>query len=104
MFPVFTQKLHTEWTCGHRGEGEGGTNCKNSIEIYALPFAKQIASGRLRYSPGSSAQCSVKTWSGGWESAVGGRLKRGGMYVNLQLIHIVVWQKLTQHYTAFLLQ
>ena len=54
------------------GEGEGGTNCKNSIDVYALLFVKQIACGRLPYSTGSSAQCSddlegwdEEVWEGG---------------------------------------
>ena len=35
---------------------------------------------------------------------VGGRLKREGIYVHLQLIHIVVWQKSTQYYQAIIFQ
>ena len=38
----------------------------------------------------------------GW--GVGGRFKRKGPYVYLWLIHIVVWQKPTQHYKAIILQ
>ena len=35
---------------------------------------------------------------------VGGRFKREGTYVNLWLIHIVVWQKITQHCKPIILQ
>ena len=34
----------------------------------------------------------------------GGRLKREGIYVYLQLIHVAVQQKLTQHWKAIILQ
>ena len=39
-------------------------------------------------------------WRGG---VVGGRLQRDGMYVYVQLIHVVVCQKLT-HYKPIILQ
>ena len=35
---------------------------------------------------------------------VEGTLKREGIYTYIQLIHIVVQQKLTQHYRAIILQ
>ena len=35
---------------------------------------------------------------------VGGRLKKEGMYAYLRLIHVVVWQKPTQHCKAATLQ
>ena len=50
-----------EWTCGHGGKGEGGTNWEIRFEINTLPCVKQMASGNLLYSTGSSAQCSVMT-------------------------------------------
>ena len=34
---------------------------QSSIEIYALPYVKYLASGQLLYSAGSSARCSVMT-------------------------------------------
>ena len=37
-------------------------------------------------------------------SGVGGRVKREGIYVCLQLIHIVVQKKSTQYYQATILQ
>ena len=51
-----------EWTCGH-GEGGrgGGMNWEIGIDIYTLPCVKQIASGKMLYSAGSSALCSVMT-------------------------------------------
>ena len=39
----------------------------------------------------------------GWDE-VGGRIKREGTYVYLWLIHVAVWQKLTQHCKAIILQ
>ena len=41
-------------------------------------------------------------WGGKWE--VGGRFKREGIYVYLWLIHVDVWQKLTQYCKAIILQ
>ena len=35
-------------------QGEGGKNLKSNIEIYTLPYIKQIASGNLLYDTGSS--------------------------------------------------
>ena len=35
---------------------------------------------------------------------VRGRLQREGIYVQIQLIHTVVWQKLTQYCKAIILQ
>ena len=37
-------------------------------------------------------------------SGVGGRLKKEGIYVYLQLIHTVVWEKPTQQFKAIILQ
>ena len=39
---------------------------------------------------------------GGWQ--VEGRLKRKGIHVYIELIHIVVQEKLTQHCKAIMLQ
>ena len=49
------------------GKGKGGVNWKRSIGIYihTQPCVKLIASGKLLYSTGSSAQCSVITQRGG---------------------------------------
>ena len=43
------------------GEGEGGMNRDIRFGINTLPHVKQIASGNLLYSTGSSARCSVVT-------------------------------------------
>ena len=59
---------------------------------------KQIASGKLLYNTRSPAQCSVMTYR------MGRRLKREGIYVYLWLIHIVLWQKPTQHCKAINIQ
>ena len=40
-------------------------NWEIGIDVYALLCVKQIASGNLLYTAGSSAQCSVMTWMGG---------------------------------------
>ena len=65
------------------GEGENGIHRENSIDMYTLSCVKQIASGKLLYSTGSSAWCSVMTlrgeMEGGWE---GGSRGRGYMYTH----------------------
>ena len=43
------------------GEGVNGTNWESSIDIYSLLCIKQIASGKLLCSTGSSALGSVMT-------------------------------------------
>ena len=57
------------------GEEESEANWESSIGIYTLLCVKQTASGKLVYSTGSSARCSVMTHRGrmGW---VGERFKR----------------------------
>ena len=54
------------------------------IGIYTLPCLKQIASGKLPYSTGGSAQCSVEGWD--WSErdwAVMTRLKGEEIYIYL---------------------
>ena len=46
-------------------KGEDGTDWEIRTDIYTLPCVKQIANGKLLYSTGCSAQCSVMTWKGG---------------------------------------
>ena len=46
------------------GEEEGGTNWERSIAEYPLSHVKQLACGAQRYSPGSSAWCSLMTYKG----------------------------------------
>ena len=43
------------------GEREGGMNWEIRFDINTLPYVKQIASGNLLHSTGSSAQSSVMT-------------------------------------------
>ena len=40
-------------------EGEGGTKRESGVDTYTLPCVKWVSSGKLLYSAGSSAQCSV---------------------------------------------
>ena len=54
-----------------KGKEEVGTNWESSTDVYTLPGIKQITGGRLVYSTGHSAQCSVMTWRGGIGGAVG---------------------------------
>ena len=53
------------------GEGEGGMNWEIGTDTYTPPCVKEIASGNLLYSTGSSAQCSVMG-GGGREVQEGG--------------------------------
>ena len=71
------------------GEGEGEMNWESSIDICALLSVKQIASGKLLCNTGSSARRSVMAWRS-MIVRVAGRLKRAGIYVYLQLIHLVI--------------
>ena len=52
---------HREWKCRHRGGRGGGMNWEIRFDINTLPCVKYISSGKLLYSTGSSAQCSVVT-------------------------------------------
>ena len=71
------------------GEGESGMNWDSSIEIYALLYVKQIASGKSPYSGARSlAWCSVTTWWGGMEWEVGRKLRRKG---NANIYDWVIW-------------
>ena len=47
-------------------------NWESSADIYTLSCVKQIASGKLLHSTGSSARCSVMAWRGGREVQEGG--------------------------------
>ena len=46
----------------------------------------------------------MTTWRGGMRGGLGGRLRRAGIYVHIELAHIVVWQKPAQHGKAIFLQ
>ena len=55
-------KEDVENACVATGEeGEGGRNWEIRFDVNTLPCVKQMASGKLRYSTGSSARCSVMT-------------------------------------------
>ena len=84
-------------------EGEGGMNWESRIVIQTLRCVKQMDTGKLLESTGSSAQCSVMTEGrdGGWAQ---GRSKREGTHVYIKPIHFIVQQKLTQHCKAIILQ
>ena len=58
----------------------------------------------MPYSSGNSNPLLCDNLEGGLGREVGGRFRREGTYVFLQLIHVDVWQKLTQHCKAIILQ
>ena len=71
-------------------------NWKMGTDVFTLPYAERIASGKLLYSPGTSAPCSVMTlegWDGRWEGGLRTQTIEG-IYVYMQLIHFIVQQKL----------
>ena len=89
------------WTRGQReGRGVGQTGRLG----FTLPYVKQIASGKLLQSTGSSTWYFLMTQRGGVRRGDGNSLKREGTYVYTQLIHFVVQQKLTQHCRATIQQ
>ena len=71
---------------------------------HTLPHVKKAANKNVLYDSGSSNWGSVKTYRVEVGREVGGRFKRGGTYAYLQLIHVDVWQKPTQHCNAIILQ
>ena len=56
-------------------KGEGRMNRESNTDAQTLSLVKQIPSGKLLYSTGSSAQCSVMTWGVAWR---GGREAQEG--------------------------
>ena len=62
-------------------EKEHGVNWDSIINIHTLPCIKKIASGKLLYSTGSSAWCSMITYMGGMGS--GREVQEEGIYVYL---------------------
>ena len=68
---------------------------ESSTDTYILQCVKQLASGKLVYSIGSSVQCSVMIKGVGWGRWEGGPPQQGGdIYKHMaNLIH--VQQKLT---------
>ena len=91
------------WTQGWLGEeGEVRMNWQSHIDIYTLPCIKQIACGKLLYTTGSWAQCSVMTQQGGM--GVSGREahKGGGMCMHRADPHCCT-AEIKQHCKATLL-
>ena len=95
-----------EQICRHReqmgGQGTGrweGRNWKIGIDMHTVPRGKQMASGNLLYSTGSSVWCPVVTQMSGM-GKMGGSPKTERIYLYTQLIHFTVWQKLAQYYKS----
>ena len=53
------------------GEREGGMSQDTRLDVNTLPCVKEIASGSLQYSSGSSAQHSMKIQWGGRDTQEG---------------------------------
>ena len=68
------------------GKGEGGMNWEIRFDINRLPCVKQIASGNVLYSTGSSAQCSVMTQMWG-EKGEGGPRERDYRHTYADSLH-----------------
>ena len=87
------RRRHTGWTCEHGvGGQEFRTHWESSTDTYTRPRAEWRASGKWPYGTVSSVKCSVMTQGVEW-GCVGGRLKREGLNVYIQLIHFVEQQK-----------
>ena len=78
-------------------EEEGGTNWKNSMERY-ITICKIESGNLLGNRELNSVLCdNLDLWDG---KEVGGRFKKEGTYVYQWLIHVDIWQKPAQYYTA----
>ena len=77
---------------------------KSQTQLSDWTTTTTTANGKLLCSAGSSGQCSVTTLVGGMGWEVRGRFKGEGTCVYLWLIHVDVWQKLTQDCKAIILQ
>lgn len=73
---------HGEWVAGEERD------------THTLPCIKQMASGSLQVSTGSSAWCAMVPWRAGVERS---RFKRNREYVYTEPIHFVVRWKPIQH-------
>ena len=78
------------------GEGKGGMTGENSTETYTVPYVKHIASGSLMYDAGSPKPVLCDNLKGGRGREAGEGYKREGTYVYLWLIHVDIWQNLSQ--------
>ena len=82
------------------GEEEGGTNWEIRTDRYTPSCVNRELVGDCCRAQG--AQLSAIDDLEGRDG--GGRLKRGGIYMHIELIHYLVRQKLAQHYEATILQ
>ena len=57
---------------------------------FTIPYVKQMANGNLLYDSGNSNRGSITISRGGMGRKTGGKLKRDGTYVCLQLIFVDV--------------
>ena len=88
--------------CGHGAGGKGGGDELGEWHWQIHTTLYKIVSGKLLNSTRSSAPCSVMTWMGGME---GGReIQEGGYICKHTVDSLSVWQKLTQHCKANILQ
>ena len=117
-----TERLHFHFSLSCTGEGNGNPLQCSCLEnprdggawwaaVYGVEQSptrlKRLSSSssrKLLYNKGISAWCSVMTLKGGPGAEVGGRFKREGSYVYLQLIHPGVQKKPTQYCKAIILQ
>ena len=80
---------------------QGETSGESKVKTYTLPRAKQTARGVCSKSANWG---SVTAWRGGMGWEVGGRFRREGTYVCLQLSLVAVWQKPTQYCKTMIFQ
>ena len=79
-------------------EGAGRMDWESSIDEYRLPCGKQQEAA-VQHS-----QLHALGGPPGWDEGVEGGSRREGICVLLQLIHVVLQQKLTRHCRAIILQ
>ena len=74
------------------------------MEIYILPYVKQIGNGNSLNDLGNSNQASVTTYLGGDVVGSGREVQEEGDTGILWLTHVDVWQKPPQYCKAIILQ
>ena len=90
--------------CAHEGR-RGWNELREQHRNTGIAVCKIDDDGKLFYSSGSSASCSVTTQRGRiGGSGVDIRLTVEEIYVYLELIHIVAWQKPTEYSKAIIFQ
>ena len=68
------------------GRGKKRVRCMERVTWeFTLPYVKQMANGNLLYGSGNSNRGSGSTWRGGMGREMGGRFKREGIYIYLDL-------------------